>query len=342
MLASIAGVSTPVSVYDDLHLAGWDCRCSAGDAAQAWQVVGGDAHALSHDPVAGWMGRLPAAPAGLDPIAELGWQAAHRPWSSIAEISGELALSVSTSKGDPAGILGPAKGFVASWPGQHTAAIASHLDVPWFVDLPVAAACATGLHGLLACADALAAGRASRALALSIDAFRPPLVDAGFRALGVLCGDRLPQAFALVGTAPTGFAPGDGAGAVALRQGSGGAGWRLVSGVRLGDASHATEFQDPATLRALLAGLWRTCPRPDLICTHATGTAVGDAYERAGLMAGPWRGIPWMHLKPVIGHCLGASGLVELAIALHAPVRSLWKLSLGFGGHAVGVALVRD
>ncbi len=331
-------MSTPVSIYDGVRLVGWDCRCSAGDAAAAWQVLAGDGHALTCDPVAGWIGRLPSPPNDPDPIGALGRQAAERPWAGIAGIAGDLALSVSTSKGDPAGMLGPARRFAASWPGQHTAALARHLDVPWFVDLPVAAACATGLHGLLACADALAAGRAARALAVSIDAFRPPLIDAGFKALGVLCGDRLPQAF---GEA-TGFAPGDGAGAVSLARGAETSGWRLVAGVRLGDASHATEFQDPATLRALLAGLWRTCPRPDLICTHATGTAVGDAYERAGLMAGPWRGIPWMHLKPVIGHCLGASGLVELAVALHAPVRSLWKISLGFGGHAVGVALVRD
>jgi 3-oxoacyl-(acyl-carrier-protein) synthase len=48
-----------------------------------------------------------------------------------------------------------------------------------------------------------------------------------------------------------------------------------------------------------------------------------------------------MNMKPVIGHCLGASGAVELAVALEAPVKRLWKVSLGFGGHLAAVAVAR-
>ncbi|HEX3135151.1 MAG TPA: hypothetical protein VHX44_16420, partial [Planctomycetota bacterium] len=145
---------------------------------------------------------------------------------------------------------------------------------------------------------------------------------------------RRPLAFA----EPTGFAPAEGAGIVALgRDGP----WRLVASVRLGDARHETEFRDPATLRHALDALWQVAPTPDLIVTHGTGTARGDAYERAGLDAGRWRDVPRLHCKPTIGHCLGASAAVELAIGLEAPVRRLWKLGLGFGGHLAAVAVER-
>ena len=46
-------------------------------------------------------------------------------------------------------------------------------------------------------------------------------------------------------------------------------------------------------------------------------------------------------MKDSIGHSLGANGACELAVALHGEWRSLWKLSLGFGGHFAGVALAK-
>jgi 3-oxoacyl-(acyl-carrier-protein) synthase len=149
-----------------------------------------------------------------------------------------------------------------------------------------------------------------------------------------LCGEEKPQAFAV----PTGFAPAEGAGLMALAHDGP---WRLVASVRLGDARHETEFRDPATLRTALEGLWHASPRPDLIITHGTGTARGDAYERGGLDDGPWRAVPRLHCKPMIGHCLGASAAVELALGLEAPVKRLWKLGLGFGGHLAVVAVER-
>ena len=95
------------------------------------------------------------------------------------------------------------------------------------------------------------------------------------------------------------------------------------------------------TLLHALQSLWEAAPAPDLIIAHATGTAAGDAYELRGLDAGPWRRCERVTMKPLIGHTLGASGAVELAIALEAPVNRLWKLSLGFGGHLAAVAVER-
>ena len=107
----------------------------------------------------------------------------------------------------------------------------------------------------------------------------------------------------------------------------------------LGDASHETRCDDAAVLRQCLSELWRICPEPEAIVVHGTGTIAGDAYERQGLDAGPWRHAQQIWCKPVIGHCLGASSLVELAVGCAGTWQRWWKISLGFGGHMAGVAL---
>jgi hypothetical protein len=329
--------------YERVALVAWDCLTAAGDASATWSACSNsaivpNATALRHEDGLGWHGRVALA-AGDDRLLRLATTAARRAWNAIAEQPGDLALGVSTSKGDPAlweRVLAGEPGLlIAALPGQLTPRLARALQCGPYQPAPVAAACSTGLYALLECADRIEDQRCDRALAGAVDLSLTPLLIAGFHALGVLCGDRRPQAFG----EPTGFAPAEGAGIVAL--GHDGP-WRLVASVRLGDARHETEFRDPATLRHALDALWQVTPKPDLIVTHGTGTARGDAYERAGLDGGPWRDVPRLHCKPTIGHCLGASAAVELAIGLEAPARRLWKLGLGFGGHLAAVAVERS
>jgi Beta-ketoacyl synthase, N-terminal domain/Beta-ketoacyl synthase, C-terminal domain len=325
--------------YERVALVAWDCLTAAGDASAAWSACSNapNATALRLEEGLGWHGRVPLT-AGDDRLLRLATTTAGRAWHAIAQQPGDLALGVSTSKGDPGlweRVLAGEPGLlIAALPGQLTPLLARALRCGPYQPAPVAAACSTGLYALLECADHIEDRRCARALAGAVDLSLTPLLIAGFRALGVLCGNRRPQAFG----EPTGFAPAEGAGIVAL--GTDGP-WRLVASVRLGDARHETEFRDPATLYHALAALWQAAPMPELIVTHGTGTARGDAYERAGLDAGPWRDVPRLHCKPTIGHCLGASAAVELAIGLEAPVRRLWKLGLGFGGHLAAVAVER-
>ncbi len=324
--------------YGRVALVAWDCLSAAGDARAAWSACSNAAMALRHVDGLGWHGVVETSP-GAERLLRLATATAARPWQAIRNLPGELALGISTSKGDPAALdralAGDARAFIAALPGQLTPQLAGVFGCGIYQPVPVAAACSTGLYALLGCADRIEDGLCTRALAGAADLSLTPLLIAGFRALGVLCGDERPQAF---GT-PTGFAPAEGAGLIAL---AGDGPWRLTASVRLGDARHETEFRDPATLHHALDALWQVVPRPDLIITHGTGTARGDAYERTGLDAGPWRDVPRLHCKPVIGHCLGASAAVELALGLEAPVKRLWKLGLGFGGHLAAVAVERS
>lgn len=323
--------------YERVALVAWDCLTAAGDAPAAWSACNKSASAVRHRDGIGWHGAVNLPP-GPDRLLRLATTSAQRPWQALSQLRGALALGISTSKGDPAALdralAGDARALIMAMPGQLTPQLAGVLNCGLYQPAQVAAACSTGLYALLECADRIEDGRCDRALAGAADLSLTPLLLAGFRALGVLCGERKPQAFG----EPTGFAPAEGAGLIALAHDGP---WRLVASVRLGDARHETEFRDPTTLGHALAALWQAAPKPDLIITHGTGTARGDAYERTGLDSGPWCDVPRLHCKPTIGHCLGASAAVELAIGLEAPVRRLWKLGLGFGGHLAAVAVER-
>lgn len=317
----------PSRLYHRVALRRWACRSCAGDAPASWAAVRDGRQALSLTG-RGWEGRIAGDPGLEDLLAE----AAGACWEPAA---GLPALALSTSKGDPAALQ---RGeFPRGFPGDLTPRLARRLGIGLHLPCPVAAACSTGLYALLAAADAIEEGRAACGLAGATDGLLPDWLHAGFAALGVLCGDKRPGTAGFQ-AATNGFAPAAGAGCLALATDGP---WRLLAGVRLGDARHETRFSDPATLRHALDALWSVLPEPELIVCHATGTPAGDAYELAGLEAGPWRSAPRLACKPILGHTLGASGAIELALALEAPVRRLWKLSLGFGGHLAAVACQR-
>lgn len=329
-----ASVIAPVVRYGRVAIAAWSCRTAAGDAPASWRAARDGRSALVLDREWGWIGRLGDERSLFDTALE----AAAAPWSAIAGGGGLPAWSISASKGDARALIERgAPALLASAPGMLGWRLAHALGAGVTVPVPVAAACSTGLYALLGAADQIESGRCERGLAGACDRALTPLLIAGFGAMGVLSGTRRPQAFAGAGTA-TGFAPAEGAGFAALAaEGP----WRLVAGVRLGDAAHPTQFGDPRTLRACLQALWSASPEPELIVVHGTGTAAGDAYEAAALADGPWATAPRLACKPAIGHCLGASGIAELALALEAPVRRAWKIGLGFGGHLAAVAVAR-
>jgi len=306
------------TVYRDLGIAAWDCRIAGLSATEAWKALSAGQRLLS-DPS--------ATPIALETLLH---DAATSVWDSIRLRAGLAAWGLATSKGDPWAFT-PERTATAG-PGHIGATVARRMAIGVHVPCATAAACSTGLYTLLAGADLIERGICTRALVGAVDGSLPAWLHAGFARMGVLRSADL-------SAAGSGFIPAPGAGVLALVRGP--APWRLVAGVRLGDAGHETHFVNPSTLHTALSALWDHLPHPDLVVTHLTGTTSGDAYENIGLAAGPWRDAPRLSLKPNIGHTLGASGAVELALALESPARRIWKLSLGFGGHLAAVAVAR-
>ena len=311
--------------YQDVGIAAWDCRIAGLTATAAWQRL----HAGQR--------LLPKATTTPIALATLLRDAAIGPWTAIHKRDGLVACGLATSKGDPWAFT-PEQSATAG-PGHVGAAVARALGVGVHVPCATAAACSTGLYTLLAGADRIAEGLCGRALVGAVDGSLPDWLHAGFARMGVLCDSGEPRA-GDSNHPGTGFIPAPGAGVMALVRGP--APWRLLAGVRLGDAGHETHFVNPSTLATALASLWAVQPQPDLIVTHLTGTIMGDAYELAGLDDGPWRHVPRLILKPLIGHTLGASGAVELVLGLESSARRMWKLSLGFGGHLAAVAVEKS
>lgn len=331
----------PLVSYDRVWCQGWGAWSAAGDAAATWADLAAGRCRLSADPELGcWVGRAaahPALPSAEGRMLALAWLAAEPALVRLGDPGPWPVLAASASKGESWLLCTrPAESLTQAMPQALSAALARTLGWRFYRPEPVVAACSTSLYGLLAAADAIAHGQSSAGLAGAVDASLQPFILAGFRNAGALAEGQ-PSAFDGTGT---GFAAGEGAGFLALANRPGP--WRLLGGVRLGDASHPTRCDDPTVLRACLQALWRCCPQPDLIVAHATGTTAGDAYELAALDDGPWAGVARMAAKPVIGHCLGASGSVELAAALSSPATRIWKLGLGFNGHVAAVALARE
>ena len=81
-------------------------------------------------------------------------------------------------------------------------------------------------------------------------------------------------------------------------------------------------------------------PPPAAIITFGTGTKAGDAMKWR-LWMRSWRSLPRIACKPTLGHCLGASGLVELAVGLESDYVTL-EGGVWFGGHLAAVAVERS
>lgn len=147
-------------------------------------------------------------------------------------------------------------------------------------------------------------------------------------------------------------------------------------GFMLSDPSGLTQL-DPSgtTLRKLLQKLAEKSGQlPDYLNLHGTGTISNDLVECRAIEAEFGRGIQEIacsSLKGGLGHLLGAAGSVELAAtamairhqivppivnlddvdpgcrlsltpmrAMRKPIRSAWKISMGFGGHVAGACLL--
>lgn len=239
------------------------------------------------------------------------------------------------------------------------------------------AACATGLICLIQGANLLCRGICDEVFAGATEASGYPLFLAGFKNMGALSSQPM-QPFHADGN---GFNPGEGAAVFRMVQSGDSAEGEKPKAILRGwdfraDAYHMTAV-DPTgdTLalsirKALQQAGWKP-EDVEYINAHGTGTPVNDAVETRAIATVFGENCPPVSsLKPYIGHLLGASGAVELALVLmalrngfvpptlcagefdpklpvrHVPpgglekrVRRFLKLSLGFGGHVAVLAV---
>ena len=222
--------------------------------------------------------------------------------------------------GDPSGLI-PVRSFFGEAP---LAEVAEHLGV----DGPrvrVDTACASGSDALIFAHQWLEAGAVEDVIVVASTAMLNPLGVAGFNNLGTLSRDDDLRASRPFDLARNGFVMGEGAAGMWLSSRSHTSAPGYLSGYGQSmNATHMTGVPEDigVMLRACRSALARV-PNPgkDLayISAHGTATRANDAAEirvYRELLGEDRAGVAISSLKSMIGHCLGASSLIEACVCL--------------------------
>lgn len=246
-------------------------------------------------------------------LAASGW--------SAAELE-NAALVVGTSRGNAAGWLGP-------WPGRRPFKLmaasntihsepAAAISIEFGIAGPnhvLASGCSAGLDALGIAMMMLRSGVAERALVVAVDLPLVPLLLDNYAASGLLAtGNRLDPYH----PETSGFIPAEGAAAMALE-------FRDGDFAKLLHYDSNADACDPVGIpagggrtHALLEKAVSLYGPPIALCPHATGTAVQSVADPATLRRAFPDAMPSLYLlKPLLGHTIGASGLLEAVVLAH-------------------------
>jgi 3-oxoacyl-[acyl-carrier-protein] synthase II len=214
----------------------------------------------------------------------------------------------------------------------------------------VASACATGGHAIGLALRTIQVGDADAILAAASEAPLTPLGRSSFQAMEVLSptGRSLP-----FDARRDGFVMGEGSGALLLEAAeSAEARGATILGELLGyattaDAYHITSPDPEArgATRAIESALEDAGVEPDeldYVNAHGTGTQLNDRVETLAIrraLGDAADGLPVSSTKSVIGHLLGAAGLVEAVATLQALRRRVAPPTAGYGEAEDGLDL---
>jgi 3-oxoacyl-(acyl-carrier-protein) synthase len=189
----------------------------------------------------------------------------------------------------------------------------------------VSAACASGAFAIAAAAEQIALGNADAMIAGGTDDALHPLVTASLSAAGVLshsaCRPFLPDRNGLI--------PGSGAAMLVLESLSSATrrgttplaslrGWSLLSAPEGMASIHPEGDGLQRAIHAALRSANLPASAVGLILAHGTGTTANDAAEAAALRASFPSPPPLVASKPITGHCLGATPVMEAILAIES------------------------
>jgi len=223
-------------------------------------------------------------------------------------------------------VLATSKGAVETWIAGHglgsfgvgdtAAELARALRWDHSIRCTLSAACASGLHALIRAAMMLKSHQVSRALVVAVESSLHPIFLGSFNRLGVLADEKTGcRPFDI---ARDGFLMSEAAAAICMELQPPARPFAAVENFALaGDATHLTGSDPKAeTLRHLLKQVAANKP-VDLVHAHGTGTITSDPLELAAIesILGSSTAPPNLYShKGALGHSLGASGLVSIAI----------------------------
>jgi 3-oxoacyl-[acyl-carrier-protein] synthase II len=184
----------------------------------------------------------------------------------------------------------------------------------------VTAACATGIYALDSAMRSMVLDNTERAIVATTESALVPAVLAGFRNMGVISSG-IPKLCALK---RDGFLPAEGAAVIAIER-------QVKKGSVIVRSTSCTTFPEhPISLNEngnAIADCIAKCIKKGgiefsevgAVCIHGTATMNNDLSESRGIKKafGDYH-VPCFGVKPLLGHLLGSSALVEIVICYEA------------------------
>lgn len=179
----------------------------------------------------------------------------------------------------------------------------------------VSTACTSGVSAQVVAWRLLESGQYDTAVVVGCDIQREFIVS-GFQCFHAL-SDQLCKPF---DAQRNGLNAGEAVACMLLSREPVGSGWQLLGGSIHNDANHISGPSRTAegSLRCVEDALQRLGETPALVSVHGTGTLYNDEMESIALHRAGLEDVPVTALKGYYGHTMGAAGLLETILSLHA------------------------
>lgn len=245
----------------------------------------------------------------------------------------DTVLIIASTKGN-IGDLKEGSVTAAEHAGLHHSAIKIARELGYHSrPVVVSNACISGLTALLVAKRFIQRGQYKNAVVVGADCISP-FIMAGFRSFQAL-SDAECQPF---DQDRKGLNLGEGAGAIILSRSP--ADLTLSGGATTNDANH---ISGPSRTGAEMAHAIQSAIRQadidpteiGFIAAHGTATPYNDEMESKAFILASLDKAPAFSLKAMLGHTLGAAGIIESAIALEAFQRGWILPSRGYTNHGV-------
>jgi len=319
-----------------------------GNLEETWQGLMAGRSALASGPFAGSLGKWPVgAVRDLDGTVGRADRQEHlvrKVLGELAEIPTEAGLVLSTTKGAVDELLDDTGGAWTGQPWSLGREIAEIAGLRGRVST-VSAACASGTLAIIDAAQRLRNNSAEKVvLVFGIDILSSFVVS-GFSLLRALTPDQCRP----FDQQRDGLALGEGAAALLLTTSAEAKkrNWPVLAvvdhwGVSC-DAGHITApCRNASGLLRALAICTDGGQRPvGAINAHGTGTKYNDAMEIKAFIDTWSDNIPFHSVKGAIGHCLGAAGVIEAAIAVTSLGEGVIPPTVGMRDAEQGLASVK-
>lgn len=306
---------------------------------------------------------MPGAPDGYADLT-VGWiqprkLLTHRKWAPSSAAAIHVASEAITQSGwtddelrNAVVFLGTSRGSVAGWleawpdrrpvnllaasnslSSEPAAAVSAEFGIhgPWQV---ISTGCCAGLDALGTAKLWIDAGMTERAIVVSVDLpLVTPILDA-YASTGVLATE-----------GQVGIYPAEGAACVCLEKNTGPTGCELTGYHASGEPNALVSSERSSeSIKQLLLNAVNAHGMPDLIIPHQSGTAENLRVETEVINDVCGSDITMQPIKSLTGHCVAASGLLEMAmiIANNRPA-SVFKFASALGGrHSLAAFTIKE